>query len=283
VTDAGAPTRRDVPPGVLRRPARDHFELHRRPVSPGLAGVIEYHWSVDWSIPPGETRAQDVVTHPSVHMTVEPDRETVTGVVTRSFRRELTGTGRVVGVRFRPSGFAALWPEPVSRLTDLARPVAEVLGPEAAAELERVRSEPDLDDAVREMEAFVERHRRPLPRAAELVDEAVDHIVAAPGVTRVDQVADRFGVSARTLQRRFERYLGVGPKWVIQRRRIHDALAEIESGRDLDWSALALRLGFADQAHLVNAFTELVGQPPSHYQRRPDRDGPDGRDGPEDP
>lgn len=270
MTEAEAPTRRDVPPGVLRREARGNIRLHHRPVSPGLAAVVEYHWSVDWSVPPGETRVQDVVTHPAVHLTVEADRATVTGVVTRAFRRELVGTGRVVGVRFRPAGFAALWPQPMAALTDAARPVADVLGADAAAELDRVRAEPDLDAAVREMEAFVERHRRPLPPAAALVDDAVDHIVAAAEVTRVDQVADRFGVSARTLQRRFEHYLGVGPKWVIQRRRIHDALAEIEHGRGQDWSALALRLGFADQAHFVNAFTELVGQPPSHYERRPD-------------
>jgi S-methylmethionine-dependent homocysteine/selenocysteine methylase len=62
------------------------------------------------------------------------------------------------------------------------------------------------------------------------------------------------------------RFLGVGPKWVIQRRRIHDALAEIEHGRAMDWSALALRLGFADQAHFVHAFTELVGRPPASYE-----------------
>jgi AraC-like DNA-binding protein len=96
----------------------------------------------------------------------------------------------------------------------------------------------------------------------------VDRIVADTGVTRVEQVARHFGVSSRTLQRRFERFLGVGPKWVIQRRRIHDALEEIEHGRATDWSALALRLGFADQAHFVHAFTELVGQPPASYEGR---------------
>ena len=97
------------------------------------------------------------------------------------------------------------------------------------------------------------------------MDEAVARIVADPGVTRVEQVAAAVGVSTRTLQRRFERHLGVGPKWVIQRRRIHDALEAIERGEPADWSALAARLGFADQAHFVNQFTALVGRPPGRY------------------
>jgi len=118
------------------------------------------------------------------------------------------------------------------------------------------------------MEAVLRGRRRPRPPGAELVDEAVDHIVAQTDVTRVEHVARHFGVSSRTLQRRFERFLGVGPKWVIQRRRIHEALEEIEHGRAMDWSALALRLGFADQAHFVHAFTELIGQPPSSYEGR---------------
>ena len=193
----------------------------------------------------------------------------MTGVVTRCFRRVLVGSGRVVGVRFRPAGFAAFWPHPASELTDGALPAAEVLGAEVAGELVGVGAgDPnvDVDEAVRRTEVVLERCRRPRPPGTELVDDAVDHIVAHTDVTRVEQVARHLGVSSRTLQRRFERYLGVGPKWVIQRRRIHEALDEIEHGRALDWSALALRLGFADQAHFVHAFTELVGQPPAAYE-----------------
>jgi len=230
-----------------------------------------YHWIVEWSVPAGKERVQPVVTHPSIHLTIESDRATVTGVVTRCFRRVLIGSGRVVGVRFRPAGLAAFWPYPASQLTDGALPVAEVLGTEAAVEPAGVGAgDPGIgaDEAVRRMQAVLERRRRPRPPGTELVDDAVDHLVAHTDVTRVEQVARHFGVSSRTLQRRFERYLGVGPKWVIQRRRIHEALEEIEHGRAVDWSALALRLGFADQAHFVNAFTELVGQAPSAYEER---------------
>jgi AraC-like DNA-binding protein len=261
----------DVPPQALRGPALENFDLEYREPAPALRDIVDYHWIVTWSVPAGEERVQPVVSHPSIHLTVEGDQATVTGVVTRCFRRVLVGGGRAVGVRFRPAGFAALWAEPASRLTDQAVPAAEVLGAGTAGRLAAVGAgDPgvDVDEAVRGVGAILQRRRRPRPAAAALVDEAVDHIVAHADVTRVEQVARHFGVSSRTLQRRFERFLGVGPKWVIQRRRIHDALEEIEHGRATDWAALALRLGYADQAHFVHAFAELVGRPPASYERR---------------
>jgi AraC-like DNA-binding protein len=271
VAETGARDRPDIPSQALRGPALENFQLEYREPSAQVEDIVDYHWIVEWSVPAGEERVQPVVTHPSIHLTVEGDQATVTGVVTRCFRRTLVGSGRVVGVRFRPSGFSALSPAPASGLTDEALPAADVLGAEAARELAGVGAgDPsvDVDEAIRRMEAVLQARRRPRPRGAAVVDEAVDHIVARADVTRVEQVARHLGVSARTLQRRFERFLGVGPKWVIQRRRIHEALEEIEHGRAMDWTALALRLGFADQAHFVHAFTELIGQPPSSYEER---------------
>jgi AraC-like DNA-binding protein len=269
VSEAGASLLSDLPPGVLRGPARGHFQLDHRAPGLSVADIVDSYWIVEWSVPPGEERFQDVVTRPRVHLSVERDRSTVTGVVTRCFRRILVGSGRVVGVAFRPAGFAALRSEPMSSLTDQALPAPSVLGADSHDDFDRIGAAPTVDEAVALMERFLERRRGPLPAGAGLVDDAVEHIAGDTGVTRVDQVAVHFGVSSRTLQRRFERYLGVGPKWVIQRRRIHEALDEIERGRDLDWSILAVELGFADQAHFVNAFTDLVGQPPSRYERKP--------------
>ena len=56
---------------------------------------------------------------------------------------------------------------------------------------------------------------------------------------------------------------------MLRRCRIQDALATIEDGGAVDWADLAVRLGYADQAHFVNSFTALVGVPPGEYRRRP--------------
>ena len=64
-------------------------------------------------------------------------------------------------------------------------------------------------------------------------------------------------------------YVGIGPKWVIQRFRILDAAAAAHAGAVTDWAGLAHELGFSDQAHLTRAFTRVVGTPPATYARDP--------------
>ena len=85
-------------------------------------------------------------------------------------------------------------------------------------------------------------------------------------IARADQLAAATGTGLRRLQRLFAEHVGVGPKWVIRRYRLHEATARAANG-DLDLVRLAAELGYSDQAHLTRDFTALVGQPPARYAR----------------
>jgi AraC-like DNA-binding protein len=54
----------------------------------------------------------------------------------------------------------------------------------------------------------------------------------------------------------------------VQRFRLLDAAAAAHAGDRTDWAALADELGFADQAHLIRAFTAVVGTSPATYQKQ---------------
>jgi AraC-like DNA-binding protein len=69
----------------------------------------------------------------------------------------------------------------------------------------------------------------------------------------------------RSLQRLFSRYVGVSPKWVIRRYRLHELLEQMHSGRHLDWAQVAIDLGYFDQAHLINDFKSITGYAPTEY------------------
>jgi AraC-like DNA-binding protein len=71
----------------------------------------------------------------------------------------------------------------------------------------------------------------------------------------------------RELQRWFRDAVGVSPKWVIQRYRLHEALSALERG-DATVAQLAAELGYADQAHFARDFKRLVGISPSRYAAR---------------
>jgi AraC-like DNA-binding protein len=258
----------EVSPVVLRHPeqADRPFRVARAAPSAPLADVVDSFWSVEWSLPPGGVRHQEVVTHPCANVTVEDGVGWVQGLLTRRFRRRLSGSGRVVGAKLRPAGLSALSSVPPAALVDRRVPAADVLGDLAG--LAAVGGEPDAASGMAAFDRWLAARGPRRPAGAELVDEAVELAAADPELTRVDELASRLGVTARTLQRRFDRHLGVGPKWVLQRCRIQDALAGIESGAGGDWAGLAARLGFADQAHFVNTFTAVVGVPPGEYRKR---------------
>ena len=100
---------------------------------------------------------------------------------------------------------------------------------------------------------------------AEQVADLVSQITADPGLRRVDQLAAASGMTARSLQRLFADYVGVSPKWVMCRARLHEAAERADSGEPVDWASLASDLGYADQAHLTRDFTATIGISPTRY------------------
>ena len=103
--------------------------------------------------------------------------------------------------------------------------------------------------------------------AADQAADLVSRITADPRLRRVAQLAEVSGLSERKLQRLFADYVGVSPKWVMRRARLHEAALRVEADGPaaVDWGSLAADLGYADQAHLTRDFTATLGVPPSRY------------------
>ena len=85
-----------------------------------------------------------------------------------------------------------------------------------------------------------------------------------PDVTRVDALAAHVGLSERSLQRLVVERVGMSPKWLIQRRRLHDAVQALKAG-DTSLADMAFRLGYADQAHFTHDFRTVTGMTPGEY------------------
>jgi len=110
----------------------------------------------------------------------------------------------------------------------------------------------------------------PCPRPdakAQLARLLVARILEDRSLTQAEAVARQAGMSLRSLQRLFQDYVGVSPKWVIQRYRLHDAMARLEGSHPVDLPALALSLGFFDQAHFIRVFKAFLGRTPTGYVR----------------
>jgi methylphosphotriester-DNA--protein-cysteine methyltransferase len=112
-----------------------------------------------------------------------------------------------------------------------------------------------------------ERARTETDPALSVVGSLVSAIAAASPGTRVSAIAAAHGISTRTMQRLFAAYVGVGPKWVLQRYRLHEAIEQLHAGPRVDWTRFALDLGYYDHAHFLRDFRALVGRSPAQYER----------------
>jgi AraC-like DNA-binding protein len=260
-----ADTRGILTPGAVDRV----FRLDRRAPSPDLAHVVDRYWMVEWSLPEGESHVQETLPFPSVHLTVQRGFSGVFGVPRSRFTVRLEGSGHVLGVRFRPGAFHAFVPYPVSRLADRRLDLRDVFGP-AGDDLERRILAMDGDDErVSAAESFL-RERAPAEPddTVEQVNRLIQQVVDDRSITRVDELVARAGVSKRTLQRTFARYVGASPKWVIQRYRLQEAAERLATGEAVSLAELALDLGYCDQAHFIHDFKALVGLSPTEYARK---------------
>ncbi|MEU3790565.1 helix-turn-helix domain-containing protein [Streptomyces fructofermentans] len=242
----------------------------RRPApAEALRPYVEHYWLIDWDL--AEPYVSHVVPHPSVHVVFqwfegrEPFAE-VAGIPSGLFTQRLTGRGRVCGVKFRPGGFRPFAPgPPVSAWTGRRVRQPEVFPDTDPAAILLPAGE---DARVAALDDFLLRlaPAAPDPRAA-LATGLAERIRGDRGIRRVGEFARSQGMTVRAMQRLFSAYVGVGPKWIILRHRIHEALEHAESAPDVDWASLAADLGYADQAHLVRDFTATVGVPPTAYAR----------------
>ncbi len=256
--------------GILAPPAPAGEPLPwRMAPAPELAYFVDYLWGTQWDV--AEPQLRETLPFPSVHLSIHTgtrERSGVHGVVRGKFSVRLEGRGSVVAVKFRAGGFHPFVGVPMSTLTDRVRALDEVFGPAGARLEAEVRACGAVPERVAALQRFLlERLPDPDP-LVDTVDGVIQLIAGDRSLTRVEAVTERTGLTARTLQRLFARYVGASPKWVIQRYRLQEAAERLAREGAGALGRLAYDLGYADQAHFIRDFRAIVGSTPAEYARR---------------
>lgn len=248
------------------------FRLERYLPPPDLAPFLDHYWIVEWDLGDRPPFVQRTLPYPCVHVVFDAARTGIFGAKTGAFDYELKGAGKVCGLRFRAGAFRAILGRPVHTITDQVLPLSAVFPwIDAAAG----RAVLDAGDDAATIEAANRLLRGGLPRPdpqVERIAAILRSVETTPGLTQVDALALGAGMGVRSLQQLFSDYVGVSPKWVIRRYRLHEAADRLANGEEVDLTALALGLGYFDQAHFTSDFRKLVGQAPGQYREQARRD-----------
>jgi AraC-like DNA-binding protein len=270
------------PRGVLQAadPRGSAFFHQRLAPPPHLAALVQHFWYVQWDLRGAPPSRVETLPHPSCYLVFEhvleppPGHPSVhqkaelSGVTTGKFSRTMQGHGRVFGLKFQPGGLRPFYPHSVSALTDRVVPAAQVFGPAILTLATQLRALDTPEAMAAVTAAHFTRHLPATDPSTALATHLVETCLADPTILTVETLARRTGRSVRALQRLFKEYVGASPKWVIRRFRLHELLERFHSGESFDGAQLALDLGYADQAHLINDFRKLAGLTPTEYARR---------------
>ena len=241
------------------------FGLERFPPAPDLAALVERHWLVTWALPEGREASVTLLPHPCVNLVLDGDRLAVAGVGRERFTYVYRGVGRVFGVKFRPGAFLPFLGAPVSTITDVTMPAERVWGPAVGGLAREMAALPHVEQLIAAAEGFLRARWPAEDPQVELVGRIVTTLLHDREIARVEDVARRFGLRLRTLQRLFARYVGVSPKWVLRRYRLHEAAAALAREQDRPWAEVAAELGYFDQSHFIRDFTAAIGLTPVAY------------------
>lgn len=244
------------------------LQINRYPVGSTLAPWVEFHWIVEWDLREGERHLQQVMPYPNANLVFESKQTAIHGTARGVFTRELRGRGKVHGLRFKCGGLRPWIDRPMSALTDRAMPAIYCLplGSDIACIESQVLRKTNHRETIAWIEGLLSERCPSFDPWVDRLDAAIRTIQADSSITTVPTLQQLLGLGERALQRSFANYLGVTPKWLIQRARIHDALQILAVEQETPLVDIATRLGFFDQAHFTRCFRQQTGRSPLQYR-----------------
>jgi len=243
--------------------------IHRYAASDDLSDLVERFWIPVWSV--AEPSTQSTLQHPVCLIVVSDTYARLYGVARGRSSVTLEGDGWAVGTMLTPAAGRLVLGRSVAGITDTHIDLAEVDAIDAEALVAEIREAMARDphDQAAHGVAIQSVERRlaaylPVDEAGLLINEVVTLLRDHPEITRVDELAAQVGLTERSLQRLVEQRVGMSPKWLIQRRRLHDAVEALKAGES-SLADMAARLGYADQAHFTHDFRAVTGMTPGEY------------------
>lgn len=268
------PTHRTAarPRGLLQGFGAEGVQQRVRVLPPAaIASHVHHFWSGRWAL--SAPRRAEALPYPCVSILFEEvdgvRRAEVAGPRTGRVSRVLNGEGQVFGVTFRPAAFGApLFDGALANFADRVLTLGQVFGPPGEAWADATHREPGIEGRLSLAAAFLEQVLPPLPTEVRRLRDLVEHMTVERSLLRVEDVCEATGVDMRALQRSFRRYVGVTPKWVLQRFRLIEAVERLKAPQPPSLSELAASLAYADQAHFARDFKRMVGETPRRFLER---------------
>lgn len=94
------------------------------------------------------------------------------------------------------------------------------------------------------------------------IQRAIEIVVERNGLIPVQKLAQILNVSQRTLQRKFNRYVGISPKKFAKIIQFQSSVQQISKGSFSKMTDVVYQNGYADQSHFIRNIKKFTGKRP---------------------
>ena len=180
----------------------------------------------------------------------------------QSFRSDLGGFGNISGVsaRLTPWGLNVFCRGIVGDCAERRVDCRDIFSKYAIEKIEdNLALKKNAEERVQCVEQFLlsilNRNNEDV-----LIQTACQELNHSNGNDSIVMLAQKLGLSKRTLERRFQLHIGTTPKKYARIVRLRNALFQRQSLSS--WADVAYSTGYYDQSHMINDFQELYGLSP---------------------
>lgn len=97
------------------------------------------------------------------------------------------------------------------------------------------------------------------------LNHGLELVENSKGLIKVKALSEALNTNYKTIDRWFQKKIGVTPKTYLQITRFKNVIASIENSESTDWLQITHDYEFHDQAHFIKSFKQFAGITPASY------------------
>jgi AraC-like DNA-binding protein len=193
-------------------------------------------------------------------------RAMVLGQTIEPFYIEPTGYVNTFAIRFYPYGFANFISIPASSLVNKETALEQLFGEKQAGDLEQdIIDASDTMRRIEIIEIFLKARLNEKQTIDNIVKSTIDTLLLAKGSISINTILKDEPSLRRTLERKFQKQIGISPKQLSKVIRLQAALKMLLNQKTEKLTEIAYENEYYDQAHFIKDFKQFTGTNPGEF------------------
>lgn len=220
----------------------------------GCVEVMFNLGSGEWQVPEGNK----FVTTPSVELI---------GQITSPLLLKNIGNHITLGIRFFPHTASLFIEDDISVFNNRISDLQLIFGNGIADLYSKLKENTQTKSRIDAVENFLLNKRTLNDKRISkltLVGEVIKELKQDDFFDNIGNVAARYGITSRYLQKLFLQHTGVTPKLYSKINRFQNSLQLVKKG-EISFTSIAHECGYFDQSHFIKEFKTFTGRTPSDF------------------